>query len=223
MALTLCWRRGFKEEKHIYKCVKYEKNRERIILLEKIHHINLAIKNKSYLSALALSLTLPDICGEIEYPDFKHDNGRRNVGKQYKTWFDNWVAQYYADYKGWTADYTKAKNPIFTGEMCYHLRCSFLHSGNSDIKDWGPEKDADFDCSYEFNLAVGRVDSVSSSSFWENSRRKKTISVTVSIDSLCESICLAANKYYHEKGPAPFEDHKINFVDFNSFIEAVDN
>ena len=31
-----------------------------IILLEKIHHINLALKNKS-LSALALSLTLPDI------------------------------------------------------------------------------------------------------------------------------------------------------------------
>jgi hypothetical protein len=40
-------------------------------LLEKIKDINLALTNKSYLSALALSLTLPDICGQIEYPDLK--------------------------------------------------------------------------------------------------------------------------------------------------------
>lgn len=40
--------------------------------------------------------------------------------------------------------HAKAKNPYFTGEMCYSLRCSFLHDGNSDIKNWGDKEDADF-------------------------------------------------------------------------------
>ncbi|MBO1511231.1 hypothetical protein [Metabacillus bambusae] len=33
------------------------------------------------------------------------------------------------DNTGWTNDYSKAKNPYFTGRMCYSLRCSFLHYG----------------------------------------------------------------------------------------------
>lgn len=109
-------------------------------MLDKIKDINLALNIKSYLSALALSLTLPDICGQIEYPDFKHDNGKRNIGKQYAAWFDDWVNHYYADNTGWTEDFSKANNPYFTGEMCYDLRCSFLHAGNSDIKNWGTKK-----------------------------------------------------------------------------------
>ncbi|WP_273832345.1 hypothetical protein [Guptibacillus sedimenti] len=40
-------------------------------MLDKIKDIKIALNNKSYLSALALSLTLPDICGQIEYPDLK--------------------------------------------------------------------------------------------------------------------------------------------------------
>ncbi|EMX0193793.1 hypothetical protein AAFX88_004872 [Bacillus cereus] len=34
-------------------------------MLDKIKEIEIALKNKSYLSALALSLTLPDICGKL--------------------------------------------------------------------------------------------------------------------------------------------------------------
>lgn len=186
-------------------------------MLDKINDINVALSNKSYLSALALSLTLPDICGEIAYPHFKHKNGKRNVGKQYATWFDNWANQYFADNTGWTKDYTKAKNPYFTGEMCYSLRCSFLHDGNSDIKNWGNKEDEDFYYSYEFELAIGGADSFGLS--WTNPSSKimKTKTVRVNIDKLCESICLAAENYYREKDPSLFKDHKINFIDFNSF------
>ncbi|MFY0781814.1 hypothetical protein [Peribacillus simplex] len=59
-------------------------------MLDKIKDINLALNNKSYLSALALSFTLPDICGKIEYPHFKSNSGKRKVGKQYAVWFDDW-------------------------------------------------------------------------------------------------------------------------------------
>lgn len=185
-------------------------------MLDKIKDINLALNNKSYLSALALSLTLPDICGKIAYPHFKY-KGKRNVGKQYAAWFDDWVSQYYADNTGWTHDFAKAKNPYFTGEMCYSLRCSFLHDGNSDIKNWGDKEDADFHYSYEFRLAVGGADSTGLS--WgnqinNNSKIIKTKMVTVNIDKLCECICLSAERYYREKDPNLFKDHNINLIDF---------
>ncbi len=185
-------------------------------MLDKIKDINLALKNKSYLSALALSLTLPDICGKIEYPHFKKRNGDRNIGKQYASWFDDWVNQYFADDTGWTEDFAKAKNPYFTGDMCYSLRCSFLHNGNSDIKNWGDKEDADFHYLYEFRLSVsGGVDTKSLS--WDNqtninSKIIKTKKVSVDIDKLCECICLAAERYYREKDPQLFKDHNINLI-----------
>ena len=189
-------------------------------MIDKIKDINLALNNNCYLSALALSLTLPDICGKIEYPHFKDNRGNRKVGKQYAEWFDNWVNQYFADNTGWTKDYTKAKDPYFTGEMCYSLRCAFLHDGNSNIKEWGDKEDADFYFSYEFELAVGGADYFGLS--WVNqanndSKIMKTKIVRVNIDKLCKSICLAAENYYREKDPILFNSHKISYIDFNSF------
>ncbi|MEH7249774.1 hypothetical protein V7114_23690 [Neobacillus niacini] len=193
-------------------------------MIEKIKDINLALTNKSYLSALALSLTLPDICGQIEYPDLKKKNGERNIRKQYESWFDDWVNQYFADNTGWTEDGYKANNPYFTGEMCYSLRCSFLHAGNTDIKNWGDKEDADFHYSYEFELAVGGADKTGL--YWvnptnNNSKILKTKTVRVSIDKLCECICLSAEKYYREKDSNLFKNHNINFIDFNSFKNQV--
>ncbi|EJS73985.1 hypothetical protein [Bacillus cereus] len=187
-------------------------------MLDKIRDIEIALKNKSYLSALALSLTLPDICGEIEYPDFKHNNGRRNIGKQYATWFDDWVNHYYADSTGWIDDYAKAKTPLFTGEMCYSLRCSFLHAGNSHIKNWGVEEDDDYLYAYEFRLAVSGADSFGI--HWlnqadDNSKIMKINTVTVNIDKLCECICLSAERYYQKKDSNLFKDHNIKLIDFN--------
>lgn len=187
-------------------------------MLDKIKDIKLALKNKSYLSALALSLTLPDICGEIEYPDFKYDNGKRNIGKQYATWFDDWVNHYYADDTGWIVDDAKAKNPLFTGKMCYSLRCSFLHAGNADIKNWGVEEDDNYRYAYEFRLAVSGADSRGVHWFNQadnNSKILKTNTVTVNIDKLCEYICLSAEKYYQKKDSNLFKDHNIKLIDYN--------
>lgn len=181
-------------------------------MLDKINDINIALNNKSYLSALALSLTLPDVCGKIEYPHFKNQNRKR-----YVAWFDDWVSHYFADNTGWTDDY-KAKNPIFTGKMCYSLRCSFLHDGNSDIKNWGEQEDTDFYYSYEFELAVGGADKRGLSlenPNNHNSKILKTETVRVNIDKLCKCICLSAEKYYREKDPNIFKDHNIKLIDFN--------
>ena len=55
-------------------------------MINKIESIEKAIKYKCYLPALSLALTIPDICGQIEYPQFIYRNGNkeaRNVRKQY--------------------------------------------------------------------------------------------------------------------------------------------
>ncbi|MBH9968157.1 hypothetical protein [[Bacillus] enclensis] len=194
-------------------------------MLDKIKDINLALNNNSYLSALALSLTLPDICGQIEYPDLKSTRGKRLVGKQYARWFDDWVSHYYADNGGWTEE-GKAINPYFTGNMCYYLRCSFLHGGNSDIENWGDQEDVDFNYSYQFELAIGGADKTGSSWGHQPNNKSKILkinSVRVNIDKLCECICRSAEKYYRRKEPSVFKDHNINLVDFKKYKSLYQN
>lgn len=89
----------------------------------KIEEIKKAIDAGAYFAALTLSLTIPDICGQIEYPDCK------SIGKRYSKWYDKYVKPTYCNPDG--------DNPpnLFDGKMCYKLRCAILHSGNFDLKD----------------------------------------------------------------------------------------
>ena len=56
--------------------------------LDRINEIEFALKNKMYQSALALTLTLPDICGQVEMPSAK-------VKARYELWFNQYVAPLY--------------------------------------------------------------------------------------------------------------------------------
>lgn len=46
-----------------------------------LEDIKLAVDNKAYFSALALTLTIPDICGKIEYKNL-------NDKEKYIKWFN---------------------------------------------------------------------------------------------------------------------------------------
>lgn len=84
---------------------------------DKIDEIKKALDAGAYFAALALSLTLPDICGQIEYPGSK-------VGVRYVKWYDKYVKPLY-----FIKDDVAPKRQ-FDGEMCYALRCSLFHSWN---------------------------------------------------------------------------------------------
>jgi len=186
-------------------------------MIEKIESIKQALECECYLPALALALTLPDICGQIEYPDYVNEKGDRFCGKQYKTWFNEWVNHWYADTSGWTDDYQKAKNPYFTGQMCYELRCSFLHSGNSDIKDFGEREDGENRYSYHFELCTNGSDSFGM--MWEtpqnniDKKTEKLKTVRIDIGTLCNNLCSSAERYYQCKGKEHFIEHKIKMID----------
>jgi hypothetical protein len=46
------------------------------------------LKAEAYLSALALTLTLPDICGKAAYPEIK------TAGDRYRKWYDEQIGKH---------------------------------------------------------------------------------------------------------------------------------
>ncbi|MCO7125126.1 hypothetical protein NIE88_04970 [Sporolactobacillus shoreicorticis] len=186
-------------------------------MLDKIEAIKRALECECYLPALALALTLPDICGKVEYPKY-------NVGNRYENWFDNWVEHLYADPSGWDND-KRAKNPYFTGRLCYGLRCAFLHSGDSNIKEkfWGDQENDEYRYSYHFELCINGSDSFGET--WETphkeiKRIEKQKTVQINIVTLCKNICSAAEKYYKYKGKEAFADHIINLRDIQAEVDG---
>ena len=101
----------------------------------KIIEIRKCLDAELYQTALALALTLPDVCGQIEYPSLS------SVGKRYEKWVETYIDK---DEMGNNLEYWKTipvdesvtggeRFPVFTAKNLYELRCSFLHSGNEEI------------------------------------------------------------------------------------------
>lgn len=87
-----------------------------------------AFNADAFLSAISLSLTLPDVCGHRLFPD----DGSRI---RYEKWFDKYVASAYME-DGEVMDDFEVKlheSPLcyFTGADCYQLRCVYLHEGSN--------------------------------------------------------------------------------------------
>ena len=87
--------------------------------LDRIEEVELNIVDGRWQSALALALTLPDICGGIAFPEIvKHyrdgrvmldrqKNPTRDVGTQYIRWFDEDI-------------HTEAANSVLRKYMAFH-------------------------------------------------------------------------------------------------------
>lgn len=94
-----------------------------------IESIEDAIEKRCFLPALALSLVLPDICAQYDYPkiyDKKAEyNGCKGEGAAYAKWYDENIGNYDIIPRTGIA-------PL-DGKNCWKLRCQFLHSGSIDL------------------------------------------------------------------------------------------
>lgn len=102
--------------------------------------IELNIRDGRWQSALALALTIPDICGGIAFPELvkryrdgrimldRQKNPTRDVGNQYIRWFDEFAAAFFKT----SADSAK---PYICGERCWQLRCEYLHQNKGFLND----------------------------------------------------------------------------------------
>jgi hypothetical protein len=82
--------------------------------------IKISLDNEAFYAALITTLTLPDICGKIEYPN-------KTPKDRYIDWFNKYLYEKY-NQRGYnnSIDFLVAEN-------CYALRCSLLHEGETEI------------------------------------------------------------------------------------------
>lgn len=181
--------------------------------------INKSIKNECYISALALALTLPDICihAKANNQPEKCEVGR----KEYKQWINEFLtnindktATYVRinengnilsvghldekDYAFYSLECKAGEKLIkiieIDGELLYSLRCSILHAGNTNFTLKVEGKPIEFDT----NLGISKLENRNYSHYRILcSSNPIKFSADIDIALLCERLCNAAQLYFN--------------------------
>ena len=152
---------------------------------KRIQEARKCLDNGLYEAALALALTLPDICGQVEYPAIK------KVGERYTKWID--------DFKH------------LESQDIYKLRCAFLHSGDQDISS---DTIDCFNLVRPDGLGAVEGKASFGYKYGIENQPDGSVKNTAQIDIkyLTEMICDAAEEYYKTKSPSDFEEHTFEMV-----------
>lgn len=160
--------------------------------LHRIEEVELNIEDGRWQSALALALTLPDICGGIAFPEIvkRYRDGRavldrnqrptRDVGNQYIRWFDTYAAPFF---KVSAQDIS----PYICGERCWQLRCEYLHQ-NKGFANTEDNTSIRFHLGVNCGTSVCQLDRIGS----DNS----LTDIRIDIEQFCRRMCQAARAYY---------------------------
>lgn len=144
-----------------------------------VNDIENALKNKSYFSALAMSLALPDICGAAEYPN------ETSTAKRYIEWYNKYLGEYMSNDSG---------NPYLSGEIVYNLRNTFLHAGSPNIDSNKVKNEANqLD---RFILILGDGTKILSATSFIDTPIVKLRTMMVDVTYLCKTICDCSLWYY---------------------------
>lgn len=169
------------------------------LFMVRINEIERCLEQESYIAALSLTLTLPDMCGKAKYP-------ADGVGKRYIKWYDEYIGQYEKPSTPYGDDM-----PYLSGEVVYSLRCGLLHAGNPDV-----DKDQvkDITCkTNRFILRLGKrysgdTSCASYGANWQVKEREYTLDVV----SFCSKVMRIAKEYYeHNKSQFNFFTYKIDY------------
>lgn len=173
------------------------------LLKETLDEINQSLENECYIAALSLALTVPDICGKAEYPEW---SGNRDVKNRYVSWYQKYIGKFEKPSSPYGADM-----PYANGDIIYCLRCSLLHQGNPNIDD--SLKTNEEQCRVDkFILSInddfgGDISMVSYGSGMKIVHRE----LNVDIINFCKRIIRVACEYYDE--------NKEKFTFFNYCLE----
>lgn len=181
--------------------------------LHRVEEIEWNVADGRWQSALALALTLPDICGGIAFPEIvkRHRDGRvkldrqknptRDVGNQYIRWFDAYAAIFF---KLSPEDAV----PYISGERCWQLRCEYLHQNKGFLN----EEDED---TVRFHLGVNCGSSICR---MEQEQSSKENEIRIDIEQFCLRMCMAARSYYDAAQQK--EDFSLYHTPVLDFIQA---
>lgn len=131
---------------------------------------------RNWHAALALALTVPDICGQIEFPEWA---GPNHTGKRYPKWFDTWVKE-----KLFRIGHAGKEYPM-SGDDCYALRNAYLHTGVKDARPPGRP-------GYKMIVPTsGNLANMSTSGAGDD----ESIVLYVGTESLCSAMCDGAREW----------------------------
>ena len=155
-----------------------------------VNEIHTCLRNRCWFAALSLTLMLPDICGEAEYPN-------RQVGERYISWYDTCVGKHLKQER------MHEDQPYLSGEIVYNLRNTFFHQGRVNIN---PSKVKDTVNQIDrFILVLGDGSVLHTMTLTVNMGDVWYRDVMVDVSYLCTTICDAA-KWYYDRNREKFED-----------------
>ncbi len=120
---------------------------------------------KHLIPALFIALTIPDICC-----------GKNTPKEKYIEWYDTWVV-------------CGDPKPIITGNDCYNLRCSILHSGSVD-------DGFALSCDSRNDIHLGHIITI----ITDNKSGDDNKNIRININELTERIIDGAESFINQKG-----------------------
>lgn len=159
-----------------------------------------SLENKCYFSALALALTLPDMCGMAEYPE-------ESVAKRYINWYN----KYLGDYMSQEPDDSGQNSPWLSGEIIYNLRNTYLHQGSPNVI--GDKVKDEINQLDKFILVLGDGTKISDYRINIDAGSGKVTfkGILVDVTYLCNTICDCALWYYkNNRGKFKFNFNAIS-------------
>ena len=155
----------------------------------KIQHIKDALQAGAYQAALALALTLPDICAKVE------NKMSETTRTHYIAWVDNNV-----DFSKLSAG-ASTREAEMNGTLIYSLRCAFLHCGNDEIKNQSAGQSlphTQFEVVAPGSLGNGIYYSYHLSG---STKCNRTVKAQVDAEAICKLLYESAEKYYNAHVP----------------------
>lgn len=144
-----------------------------------IQAVRAAVDQRNSYAALALALTLPDICASLEAADGK------TSGRRYAAWWDTFVGPRYRQLLG----PERIERVFLSGDDCYALRCAFLHQGLDDITGQRAQDALD---AFRF---------VQPSDGSEFHRIRADALLNLQVDVFCQEMCRAVEQWLSVASP----------------------
>lgn len=173
-----------------------------------ITEIEKAINSKSYLSALHMALSIPDMLGKLAYPS--------STKNRYIKWFDENVRNisfgYLYSQNPFTAD---EEYPKMCGEVCYAIRNKLFHEGINDIKTKTKASISEFVLSFtDQDYVNGRYSGREIECNQSGSNDEMFVEINylyVSCKGLCKEIIQAAKEFYKSNPDLDYPKLRVNY------------
>ncbi len=141
----------------------------------------------NWLAAIALALTLPDICAAVDRP------GKNNVGGRYAAWWDEYVAHKYWVTPDPGEDWIS--HSYLPGRDAFYLRCSYLHAGGDGLDG----KDQ----------LMNRVRFLGPNSGWRFGLDEDTRTLTIPVNVFVEEVCRGVTAWLEDRANDPEAQERL--------------